>query len=203
MNKNIILLSLLGYAGLVSANMNDYVFMQGTGAISYTFFNLSPNQCTFTPYGGGQNLSVPDTSSFAYQYGWDLPQEYGPGFFNHSIQTGGGQEPILIYTYVFYNTSDSTTVSISPLIFNTGSGTTTAFVETSFGTYQSNWNPPAIADSWGVSCTGQPTQVIANIASAGAALGSGNIVGFSSFPFSNAAEGSFENALLQPPAGPV
>ncbi len=42
-----------------------YDYQANAGALSYSFFNLSPNTYTLTPYGGGANPLNPPTAPSA------------------------------------------------------------------------------------------------------------------------------------------
>lgn len=179
----IIVLSLAGYAPTAAA---DYSYNAKTGALSYTVFNLSSNSvCTFTPYEGNANPSAVTTASLStntqYDYyvwsntasnaGWNSNvQEGNLGFF-HS----GGNPGSAPYNYVFYSPEDPIS-SPSPSLTSLSQGGYGNTVEysTAFsqgGAYNGN-NPPAIADSWTITCgassadTSNGTIVMANMASA-------------------------------------
>ncbi|AUB82227.1 hypothetical protein [Candidatus Thiodictyon syntrophicum] len=193
------LLFALGLAGYAAGAAGDYVYNANTGALSYTFFNLSPyTNCSFVPYGSAANPAALN-GYLGQTDGWNAGAGW-VGFFNSAL--GGSHSDTLDY-YIFWDQEDPVT-SASPAVsaLDTGEAATTVEFSSSFG---SSENPPAIADSWTLTCTGATGTslpdgsaiVIANVASASNLLESGNS---STYPYSNSWNGSFYNASLNPPS---
>ena len=151
-------------------------FQAGAGVLSYSFFNLSGQSCTFTPYGAQPNYNTSGWSNWGWQNtGSDL------AFFNNGNPEGNGG-------WIFYNNSDPINTDTSgtppafpaviPLANGVGSGSNNTLTQvTSTETWQ-NWsiNYPAMGDSWGVDC-GPPASesysAVATLASSGSSLQSG------------------------------
>lgn len=145
-------------------------FQAGAGVLSYSFFNLSGSDCTFTPLGATANPNSPGGLGSWTSSG-------NTAFFNNGNPDGSGG-------YVFYNNPDpiNTSSSGSPppfpntLTLSSGKGsgnnkTYTTVISTE--TWQ-NWsiNYPAMGDSWTVDC-GTNSSSIATLASSGNSLQSG------------------------------
>ncbi len=174
MNKNILILSLLGviaspcaYAGSYTV-LYDYAGNQGT--LAYTFFNLSPNNCSFTPYGPNPNPNAPSGGP-GYYGGWNVPQQ-GWGFFGNRNPGNSGS------AYLFYLLPDPIDNPGGDVTLSSGQASQ-AVAENSRPWYADSGfpsvNAPAIGDSWSINCVGQTVpQVFANIASAGSAFASIN-----------------------------
>ena len=172
-----------------------YNYAAQTGALSYTVFNLSPNSCTFTPYGGGANSSAISGNPGA-SYGWNGGSGED-GFFQTDGFAGsaGSPESLVANNYIFFNSADPVT-SPSPSLSSVGSGTSASTVE-----YSSQMSPghnaPAIADSWTVVCGSGGTMVMANMASASNLFISGN---GANYPYNSSLKGSWFNYELNPPS---
>ena len=151
-------------------------FQAGAGVLSYSFFNLSGQSCTFTPYGAQPNYYTFGYSNWGWQNtGSDL------AFFNNGNPEGNGG-------WIFYNNSDpiNTDTSGTPPAFpaviqlanGVGSGSNNTLTQvTSTETWQ-NWsiNYPAMGDSWGVGCGTEASgmnSAVATLASSGSSLQSG------------------------------
>lgn len=147
-------------------------YQAGAGVLSYSFFNLSGQSCTFTPYGAQPNPYSPPGDA---NWGWENTGS-NLAFFNNGNPEGNGE-------WIFYNNSDP--INTDPKAFppaitlangvgsGSASGTSTFIQVTSTETGQ-NWsiNYPAMGDSWGVDC-GTINSAIATLASSGSSLQSG------------------------------
>lgn len=148
-------------------------FQAGAGVLSYSFFNLSGQPCTFTPYG-----AQPNPQSLTGNANWGI----GSGGSNLSFFNSGNPAPIGSGAWIFYNNPDpiNTDTSGSPpafpptLTLNNGTGSGETIKITSTETWP-NWsiNYPAIGDSWGVWCGSGNGSAIATLASSGSSLQSG------------------------------
>jgi hypothetical protein len=145
-------------------------FQAGAGVLSYSFFNLSGQSCTLTPYGTQPN---PYSHTGDSNWGW---QNTGSSlaFFNNGNPEGNGG-------WIFYNNSNPIdTTSLPPqIILTNGTGTgngsgTSRFIQGTSTETWTNWsiNYPAMGDSWGVNCGIDPS-AIATLASSGSSLQSG------------------------------
>jgi hypothetical protein len=165
-----------------------FTYAAKTGALSYTVFNLSPNTCTFTAYEGGKNPSAVTTptttpitldnsigydsySNSASYSGWNndfsgsLTGLSVYSFFNNPSYSS------VQYYYVFFQGISDPISAPSPTLTALSTGASGNPVEYSTGTTAGN--PPALADSWTISCgAGNGTIVMANMASAGNAFDS-------------------------------
>ncbi len=193
------LLFALTLAGYAAGAAGDYDYAAKTGALSYTFFNLSPyTNCSFVPYGSAANPAALSGNPGA-TYGWNADSGY-VGFFNSPF---GGSDQDTYDFYIFWDQEDPVT-SAAPTVsaLDSGDSATTVEFSSSFG---SSENPPAIADSWTLTCTGATgtslpdgsAVVIANVASASNLLESGNS---STYPYHESWNGSFYNAAINPPS---
>ncbi|RKT44017.1 hypothetical protein [Thiocapsa rosea] len=184
-----------------------------SGALSYSIFNLSGNNCTLTAYGATPNTSTTmDSSSMAASAGWNSLFDGNvitPGFFGQFSLNGPGIKPwpyVVFYgdsspMQEIYNYSGSGTgVSMgaalnypySPTSIGVGKGI--SFVEPTIQ-IGSQPNPAAAGDSWEINCIGGDPIVMANLASAGDSLGSGLLW--------HAQDYFVSNALINPPAPPT
>ena len=201
------LIAALGLA-LQAADGYGWDYQAQTGALSYTFFNLSPNQWTLTPYvGGGNPYGTSGSNSLTQGWGNDMNFN-SPGFFNQTAFGGKkcGSAPAYVSgNYDFYYTGDPISApanlafgSSTTLLQNGSSG---SYVEYTTA-FSSPMNPPALGDSWLLSI-GAPgtkpttTMVMANMASAGNMLNSGN--GATDYPYCSALTGLWYNANINPP----
>jgi hypothetical protein len=178
-----------------------YAYQAQTGALSYSFFNLSPYEYTLTPYGGGANpqgLYAPSAST-----GWGNTSGT-VGFFNPEKISGGScKDPSTQVrdNTIFYNEEDVPITVGSVITMPYGSGTTATpghqgnIVE--FSTEISTVaNPPAIADSWTLAGNGN-TVTLATLASAGNMFISG--IESDDYPFCAADQGLWYNSMINPP----
>ena len=158
MNSKLVLSVIL--AGQM-ATAAAYQYNAKTGALSYTFFNLSPNSCSIPYFGGDPNSNALD-GSMAAQWGWTVGSG-DMGFFNTPFG-GSDKHPngILSKSPLFFNQADpiSAPSPALPGSLNLGGVGDTVSSSSSFDGYG---NPPAIGDSWALSCGGS-TLVMANLA---------------------------------------
>ncbi|MFM8444848.1 MAG: hypothetical protein ACKN9W_16120 [Methylococcus sp.] len=168
----------------------------GYGVLSYTFFNLSGDNCTLTPYGSGKNPSA--YSNWAQGNGWS--NNGNAGFFN-PVGLSGNQ---VSQNYIFYNNYDPLNTSglqTSYSIAN-GQGTFKGILETTgeLGPVSGNEmiNYAAVGDSWTIACTYAPSTIaIASLASSANALQSN---GPTSYPYNSSLTGWWYNNEVNPPA---
>lgn len=195
MNRHIILAISLA---LNAGTSFGYGYQANTGALSYTFFNLSPNPVTLTPKGGGVNSSG-QSGSFAVSQGWGNV-DGTVGVFNPVNLNGSCNNPSTQVTYntVWYNETPGRIAAPGAISLNAGSPSTSPLVEYA-GSTSPIYNAPAIADSWVLSGNGN-TIVMANMASAPNMFIS-NAPGASSsdYPFCASQSSQYFNADINPP----
>jgi hypothetical protein len=199
--NNKLILSALVLAGVASTgnagnNATTFPYNASTGGLSYTFFNLSPNDWTMTPYGAGANPSAP-TGQPALSQGWGN-QDGTVGFFNNiNISGGSCSKPTsLVYNnIIFYNVADPintpATIPLSP-------GTYHSLVEESTA-YNGYENVATIADSWVLSSAGGGEIIMANMATAGNAFNIGQELNNTPYPFCAANLNTWYNGFINPP----
>lgn len=162
-------------------------FAANQGALSYSFFNLSPTTCTLTPEGAGGNAAA--YSTWGQSNGWMNAGDYNaPGLFNpngvpfwfNASANGTGSIPVVITkgtsdyftsSYVFFDWPDSPLLS-SPASKTLLSGQNYSGVTYSAAVNNISWNTPAIGDSWSISCLYAAPTATSNISSAVASLAS-------------------------------
>ena len=171
----------------------------GYGVLSYTFFNLSGDNCTLTPYGGGGNKYA--YSPWAQANGWSNSNS-NAGFFNPDGL--GNSSAQVSQNYLFYNNYDPLDTSSlqSSYSLDNGQGTYKGILETTgqLGPVSGNEmiNYAAVGDSWAVACaTALSTIAIANLASSASALQSN---GPTSYPYNSSQSGWWYNSAINPPA---
>lgn len=171
-------------------------FVQGQGALSYTFFNLSGQNCVLTPKGAGPNPAA--YSSWGQSNGWLNSGDYDvPGLFNPSgipYEVGSnityfwskkGTSDYFTSSYVFFDWPYSPIASTQPPgqlnqnLFLNANGSPVSLTLNSAGFNNWTWNTPGMADSWLVTCSLPSSQsgvqiAIANLATSQNALQSGN-----------------------------
>lgn len=127
-------------------------YQAGAGVLSYSFFNLSGQSCSFTAYGSQPNPYSPTGVS---NWGW---QNTGSNlaFFNNGNPEGNGG-------WIFYNNSNPIDTTSLPSKITLGNGTgsgsgsgASTFIQVTSTETGANWsiNYPAMGDSWGVDCGG-------------------------------------------------
>ena len=185
MKKLILMFGLTAYVGSAGALTTP----AGTGALSYTYFNLSPGSCTLN--------YVPPSNALNGGSGY-------AGFFNVSAFAGSTSSPESLVTsnYIFYDSgnpitapSSSSTASVSNYYINTGGNV--SLVEYS-AAFTSSENPAAMADQWTIQCLSQPQMTLMSTASATNMLASN--APSSGYPYDKALAGVFENAKFSPGA---
>ena len=152
-------------------------FSQGQGALSYTFFNLSGQNCVLAPKGAGGNPAA--YSSWGQSNGWMNSGDYdAPGMFNPSgipfvvgmnsdytyYEAKSGTSDYFTSSYSFYDWPDSPLASVpgqQPL--NNG-GTPVSEMLLSSAVSNPAWNTPAMGDSWYLTCTSPSSSTTAEIA---------------------------------------
>ena len=159
MNKTSLIIAVS--LALHAADGMAYDYQANTGALSYMFFNLSPNQWTLTPYGGGKNPQAP-VGSNAYNSGWGN-QSGSMGFFNPVGISGGScahPSQQVIQNTIFYNQNADPINPPSGEPF----GTSKSQINLPAGSYNNSYvetsqavstpeNAPAMGDSWALSLT--------------------------------------------------
>lgn len=182
MKKSIWVLALAAYAGAVSA----ISYQDGSGVLSYTYFNLSPNDCTLTPLGGSVWNSGSGSASF-------FNSPFGGNYNNpESLVTGN---------YIFYDEENPLPNPGSALTLKIGQPISVTENSQAFGSGQ---NPASMADEWTVNCSGSSTQTQTVLSTASATNMYASNIAYntdkSNYPYNVAASGVFENAALNPAA---
>ena len=212
--KKTLLLAVLGLA-LSAAVCFGYAYNAKTGALSYTFFNLSPNTCVFTnSASGGSNAKAYTTPATTYGWinasGMPCPENnnvsLGANFFNPVGLGGDSSNPnaCVNHGYLFYNNYNPIQApSQTPSSGGYAQGTTFTTVEYS-NTLQSVSgneliNPPAMGDSWTITCGNGSPIVMANMASAANMLISNNTTS-GNYPYGSAWAANFANSYINPPS---
>jgi hypothetical protein len=189
---------------------NAYDFSAGTGALSYTFFNLTGNTCSPLPFGSSANSNV-NSGSKAYSQGWGNGP-YTNGFFNNVGLGGNENNPSnqVAFNYVFFNNADPISTPATPNPLTSGSGSKEPIVESSTVlqsvTGNELINPAAMADSWSINCGTGVTITTANMASSSSLFQSGTAPSPSDYPYSAGTQphnpgsltAAIPNALLNP-----
>ncbi|MFM8330080.1 MAG: hypothetical protein ACKN9T_00135 [Candidatus Methylumidiphilus sp.] len=203
MNRKIILaIALAGFSATASA----YSYNAQTGALSYTFFNLSPNPWTLTPYGAGAN---PSSQSVLFTGNAPMAGNGGTtgwqnssgtvGFFNSTKISGGscGNPSQQVQSNVIFYNENADPISAP-------SGSTTLPIGTQHNVVEystaisSTLNAPSVGDSW--TLTGNSTTaVLAGMASAPNMFISG-IEGGNDYPYCASSQGLWYNDAIYPPS---
>ncbi len=176
-----------------------YSYQAQTGALSYTFFNLSPNQWTLTPYGGGVNPQG-QPGSFAVTQGWGNV-DGSVGVFNPvNISGGSCSNPSTQVqgNTIWYNETPGPIAAPSGAItLSAGTSISKPVVKYSNQT-SPTYNAPAIADSWVLSGNGNNI-VMANMASAPNMFISNWPSTTSDYPYCASQTSLYYNANINPP----
>lgn len=169
-NKSLVLLvgmfnSTLSWAALNEGTPPMPSFAEKQGALSYTFFNLSPSACNLTPQGASGNPAA--YSSWGVSNGWMNSGTYqAPGFFNPNgvpfvignnanytyYIAKSGTSNYFTSSYVFYDWSDSPLLPDSPPSGQMKSGQNYSGVSYSAAVNNLAWNTPAMGDSFYINC---------------------------------------------------
>lgn len=182
----------------------------GTGALSYTFFNLSGSNCTLNAYGSGGNPAA--YSAWAQANGWG--NNGNAGFFNPTGLGGWVEDqnstvepynpsPQVTNNYLFYNNYDpidGATVPTGNISLDNGTPYNALITSGVLGPVSGNEsiNYPSMGDSWSIACqNGTPPIAVASLASAASVLQSN---GPTYYPYPYSLQGWFENAAINPPA---
>lgn len=183
-----------------------YDYRAETGALSYRFFNLSPyTDCALTPHGAEPNDQAP-AESLASFMGWNA---YGgwAGFFKGDGGYSGDNnnpEELVMDNYIFWDTHNAVGQPPPAQSIDIGAFADTVEYGRDFDSYL---NPPAIADSWTISCTGGTAfdipdggpVVLAAVASASNLLQSGGDAD-DDYPYSWSLSANWDNAAINPPS---
>jgi len=182
-----------------------YDYQANAGALSYSFFNLSPNTYTLTPYGGGANpLNPPDSpiGTPASTQGWGNA-DGTVGFFNPVTISGGGcylpSEQVVNNT-IFYNEGVPINNVGGAITLTPGAGQAGQAVVEYSTEISPHLNAPAIADSWILAGNGN-TIVLAAMASAPNMFISGINTSMedNNYPFCASEKGLWYNFGINPP----
>lgn len=199
MNNKFILTALVlaGTASTGNATIVNFPYNAGAGGLSYTFFNISPNQWTMTPYGAGANPSAP-TGSPASTQGWGNA-DGTVGFFNNVGISGGkcsSPSTQVANNIFFYDVADPIS---TPGTIDLSVGTSDSLVEASTA-YNGYENVAAIAYSWVLSSSvGGGKIIMANMASAGSGFMDGQEYNGVPYPFCASATELWYNGYINPP----
>ncbi len=188
-----------------------YAFNAKTGALSYTFFNLSPNSCYFTNNPQGSTANPNAYAQPAKSFGWENKSnnvssscpiknsEISVSFFNYAL---GSSNSCLgtSTTYLFFNNIDPiqgpTPAPPSAGVGQAGTFNTVLY-NSALATSSNNEliNPPAMADSWTIQC--------GNGASGACATTSGTTIGSCSGPMVMANMASSANMFISGQGSPL